>query len=105
MIKSDLYTENNMDPVSCSDVIQVVLDVAGSIPVVGDAAQAAVGEAVGKLGNAVLRAMPVLVPLMANLPDIFQKLKDSMPKGKNPAPKRAVTTAKAAKASPGERKI
>ncbi len=101
MIKSDLYTENNMDPVSCSDVIQVVLDVAGSIPVVGDAAQAAVGEAVGKLGNAVLRAMPVLVPLMANLPDIFQKLKDSMPKGKNPAPKRAVTTAKAAKACSG----
>ncbi len=101
MIKSDLYTENNMDTVSCSDVIQVVLDVAGSIPVVGDAAQAAVGEAVGKAGNAVLRAMPVLVPLMANLPDIFQKLKDSMPKGKNLAPKRAVTTAKAAKACSG----
>lgn len=101
MIKSDLYTENNMGPVSCSDVIQVVSDVAGSIPVVGDAAQAAVGEAVGKAGNAVLRAMPVLVPLMANLPDIFQKLKDSMPKGKNPAPKRAVTTAKAAKACSG----
>ncbi len=101
MIKSDLYTENNMSPVSCSDVIQVVLDVAGSIPVVGDAAQAAVGEAVGKAGNAVLRAMPVLVPLMANLPDIFQKLKDSMPKGENPAPKRAVATVKAAKVCSG----
>ena len=98
MIKSDLYTdEGTLDIHDCSEAVQVVLDVAGSIPVVGDAVQDAAKKTIGNLGDALLKAMPVLVPQMANIPSVLKELEMMQKKAAGTKPKRAVITVKRAK--------
>ncbi len=98
MIKSDLYTdEGTLDIHDCSEAIQVVLDVAGSIPVIGDAVQDAAKKTIGNIGDALLKTMPVLVPLMANIPSVFKELEMMQKKTAGTKPKRAVINVNRAK--------
>ncbi len=98
MAKSDLCAEKQDLPIGCSDVIQGVIDVAGCIPVVGDAAQAAVCKTVAGAGNVLLRTMSGLVPMMCQLPEMLEKLKGLMEKENPKMPKRAVKKTKHMKA-------
>lgn len=98
MAKSDLCAEKQDLPIGCSDVIQGVIDVAGCIPVVGDAAQAAVCKTVAGVGNVLLRTMSGLVPMMCQLPDLLEKLKGLLKKENPKTPKRAVKKTKHMKA-------
>ena len=75
MAKSDFCAEKPKLPVGCSDAVQGVLDLAGCIPVVGDAAHDAICKAVGNIGNVLLRTMPALIPLMGQLSEQLENQK------------------------------
>ena len=92
MAASDFHADKPKSPIGCSDVIQGVLDLAGCIPVVGDAAKDTICKAVGNLGNAILITMPALFPMIGMFSELLEQFQNQRPQ------KNAVNKAKQMKA-------